>query len=260
MFNIMPPEQNNSQEQKTTDVASVATASTASESITNEPASKKSYITGAVVLTVALGIAYVLFFTNLGNGLLGGGAPATINGTEISTIEYENSINAVTQEFTQQGFDTSSPEAQEQIQNDALNRLINTELLLQAAAADGYTVDEEKINEQLATLTAQFGGEDALNTQLEVLQLTPEMVREDIYQQLLVDAYLADQETITTITVTEDEIVSFYGDLREQYGEQLPELAEIRDRIQADITTQKQQTVLSEILADLRADATIVTN
>jgi len=83
------------------------------------------------------------------------------------------------------------------------------------------------------------------------------MLRNDVREQIIVGDYLEKETAVGSITVTEEEIASFYENLKTQYGEQLPPLEDIRTQMEADIKIQKQQGVLSEILADLRANAEV---
>lgn len=244
----MLPEQNETVETQTPETA------VTTEDTTTSASKKKPFIL-IIVGVVLLALGYLAFFTDFFAT-----PPATVNGVSISQVELDNSITNVTDELAAQGVDISTDQAKGIIESDALNRLINTELLLQAAAAAGYSVEEGAVNDQVELLTNQFGGKEKLNEHLAELKLTEEMMREDISEQLSVEAYLTGETKIAEITASEEDVINFYNNLRDQYGDQLPPLPDIRLQVEGDVLGQKQQELLGQILADLRAEASVIIN
>ncbi len=213
---------------------------------------------GVALATLVLG--YVFLFTDINPSALipfNKNTVALVNDVPIKQIEFQNSVKNVTDAYTQQGVDVTDPATIEMIEGEAVKRLINTELLLQAAAEAGYTAPDSRVDEQVNALTTEFGGEEALQTRLNELNIDKDMLRNDVREQIIVGDYLEKETAVGSITVTEEEIASFYENLKTQYGEQLPPLEDIRTQMEADIKIQKQQGVLSEILADLRANAEV---
>jgi len=215
---------------------------------------------GIGVALMAMILGYLFLFTDIKLTSLipfGKDTVALVNGVPIKQVEFQNSVKNVTDAYSQQGVDVTDPATQEMIASEAVKRLINTELLLQAANNAGYTADDTKVDEQVASLISEFGGEEALQIRLSELNITKDMLRNDVREQIIVSDYLEQETAIGTITVTEEEINTFYENLKTQYGEQLPPKEEIRSQMETDIKIQKQQGVLSEILADLRAQAEV---
>ena len=106
-------------------------------------------------------------------------------------------------------------------------------------------------------IVAQFGGQEALQAQLISYNISEETLREDIAEQLTIQAYLDTTVDTSTITVTDEEIQEFYDSL--SGTQQLPELASIRDQIEAELQSQKEQALVVDLLTQLRADAQVET-
>lgn len=224
--------------------------------------SKKSIIGGVIAITL-FALGYLALFTDIDFAAY---IPfieqpvATVNGVAISQAEFENSVTSVEAQMIAQGLDPNDERSADVITGQALGQLINAQLLIQAATEAGYEADEAAVQAQMEAMEANFGGEAALQEQLEELNLTEDMFRQDVVEQLTVNAYLEGETNLTAIEVTDEEIDTFYANIKEQYGDQVPPVEDIREQIIADIQIQKQQGVISGILADLRAAADIEIN
>ena len=222
--------------------------------------SSKNMWVGIVITVIILVLGYVFLFTDtkLANIMpFNKGTVALVNGVAINQIEFQNSVKNVTEAYVQQGLDIEDPATKDVINSEAVKRLINTELLLQAASKAGYTADDARVEEQVEVLTKEFGGKEALMSRLAELQIDERMLHNDVREQIIVSNYLEKETAVGSITVNDEEVAIFYENLKTQYGEQLPPLEDIRTQVEADIRVQKQQGVLSEILADLRAAAEV---
>lgn len=259
----MTPEETTTPEAATdTTLPSNDTSTTAADTHTTQHANKRNLTIGIGVTVLALILGYAFLFTDVlpTKNPFESNAAARVNGVTIATEEYEHSLENVTQTLQLQGIDTTDETIQEQMKSEALNRVINTQLLLQAATAGGYTADEAAINEQFSLLEEQFGGADGLAEQLTTLEIDETMLREDIAEQIIVTQYLEGETTIEEITVTDEEVQEFYNSLVAQAGdntESLPALEDVRPQIETELISQKQQQMLADILANLRAQADV---
>ncbi len=241
-----------------------ATASqTAAVSEATPKTSNRNLIFGIVVMVLALGIGYVTLFTDI---KLTSYLPftqtavATVNGVTISEAEYNNSAASVRANIEAQGGDVATEGAQASIQSQAISQLINAELLIQAAEAAGYSAEQAEIDEQIASIEENFGGAEAFAERLEELNITQEMFRQDVYEQVMVTAFIEGETDIAQTEVSDEEIDAFYKNIQAQYGEDIPSAEDLREQIVADIQIQKQQEQLGELLAELRAAADIEIN
>lgn len=181
---------------------------------------------------------------------------AIVNGEELSNEEFTKHIAQVEQSAAQQGLDPQDPTVHSQVESEAMTILINTKLLTQAAMKEGIAVLEEQVNEQIALIEAQFGGKEALQTQMDTLGVTEEILRTDIAEQLAIETYIKGSPAFADITVTDEDISSAYDTFSEQNPE-LPPLEEISSQIKEQLIAQKQQALTGELIGKLRTEAVI---
>jgi FKBP-type peptidyl-prolyl cis-trans isomerase (trigger factor) len=181
---------------------------------------------------------------------------AVVNGEEITGRDLNTSIQQFNQAAVAQGVDTSSPEVVADIRNQALEVLVNTTLLRQAAQAQGIEVSTEAAAERLDVIQTEIGGEEALQARIAELGLTQadleEDIKEEIVIQTLLDTLFADAE----IVVTEEEIQGVY-DAAGGADEGLPPLETVSEQIEAQVRGSKEQEVIDAYLNTLKTDAEI---
>jgi len=227
----------------------------------------------AAILLIAIGIGGYIYLSKDKNSSTGedtatstadivlgtdreSGPVAQVNGAEVSRKEYEDSVVNIAENAKAQGADITDPAVQEQIKEQALTTLINTKLLAQAATASGVSITDTEIQTEFDGIVAQFGSTEALQAQLASYNISEEALRSDLKEQLTIQAYLETAVDTSTITVTDEEITAFYDSLDNSQGT-LPELETIRDQVEAEIRTQKEQVLIAELLDTLREQATI---
>ncbi len=179
-------------------------------------------------------------------------AVATINGEEIIGSSYNQIYPLVKSTLEQAGQDVEDTEA---IKQQTLNELITQELIRQDAKAEGLTVEQEEIDNELAAYEEQFGEEYA--SALESSGYTEETLKEQIENDLLSEKYM---ESVLGIKVTDEEIKEYYQSAAEENEEDLPPLEDVEDQIKQTLTSQKQQEKQEEIQAkidELRENAEI---
>lgn len=217
----------------------------------------KAFIAGVVV---AVGGHYI--YTTLqapATEKMDGEFPAVVaivNGEELTATELENSITQVKALAASTASETEQPKSESEITEEALELITNTRLLVQAARASEIEIEEAAIDQQIEILETNFGGAAALERQASSLGLSPEDLRMDIEEQLLVDLYLRSTIDIEAIEVTSEEIQAFYDEVVEG-GQQLPPLESISAQIELQIQGQKQDEMINELIASLRNEAAI---
>ena len=181
---------------------------------------------------------------------------AVINGEEVPGSELAQSAAQAEQTAVQQGLDPKDPQVRGEIDTQAMDVLINTHLLSQAAKAAGIVISDTDVQTQITQLETQYGGADALHKQMTTLGISDESLRADIKTQLAIEAYLKTTPEFSSITVTDAEVSSAYDTYSAQNA-QLPPLDQISSQIKDQLTTQKQQTATGVIIDKLRASAQI---
>lgn len=237
-----------------------------------EPAKKSRLLGyGAAILAVAVILVGVLYLlekegrssTGIFDSLLeqqdAGVVVAVVNGEEIVNADLATSIGQFSQAATAQGVDTSTPEAQAEIRGQALEVLINTELLRQQANAEGIEVTSEEAAERLAEIEAEIGGAEVLAERMETLGVDTEQLRADIREELLIQRLLDSVFESSDIEVTEEEIEEVYAQAGGAEAD-LPPLEEVREQIVTQIETSKEQQIIEEYITELRAEAAIETS
>lgn len=184
---------------------------------------------------------------------------ATVNGAEVAKEEFAISYAQVEQAALAQGADVTALDVKAQIEEQALEVLINTVVLSQLAEEAGITADEAVVQAELDAITAQYESVEALEAALAENNLTAEMVQEDIAQRIQIDTYLQSVIDFESLVVTEEEVVAFYDALAAQ-GSGLPPVEEVSDAISQQLLQQKQQEAIGAYLETVRAEAEIETN
>jgi SurA-like protein len=115
------------------------------------------------------------------------GAVAVVNGAVIS----RGDLDRETERLRRQGERRAGTSAALQdIGRQALDNLIQRELLFQESRREGITVDDAAVDRQVARLQLQLGGAAALTPVLEALQVTEEELRRDIARGIAIQRYI----------------------------------------------------------------------
>jgi peptidyl-prolyl cis-trans isomerase SurA len=181
---------------------------------------------------------------------------ATVGGAEITNRELEVSIEQFAQMAVSQGVDITDESVQSEIRSQAIEVLINTELLKQEANDRGVSVSDEEVNARLESITEEIGGEEALNERMASLSIDSEQLQSDIREELTIQSLLEEVFAETTTAVTEEEVAAVY---QEAGGSEagLPPIEEVYGQIEAQIISSKEQELIDSLLADLRTSAEI---
>lgn len=181
---------------------------------------------------------------------------AKVNGEDLTREEFETAYVQLAQSAWQQGVDITDMVTISEIEVRALDVLISTKLLTQAAIAGGNSVDDATVDEELALIESQFASPEEFAQTIEDSGLTLDEVRGEVHDRLLIDEYFTNTEGIENVVVTEAEVQEVYDSY---FGadEEAPALAEVYDSIEGQLMAGKQQEVIEGVISELEADATI---
>lgn len=183
---------------------------------------------------------------------------ARVNGEALPWKDYEQSVNEVLQGAGSSGLDVKDPAVQDQIQNQALTALVNTELLLQVARSENIEASDEEVESELENIKTQIGDDKQLDTMLEKFNLTREELRESIGEQIVINQYINQTVSPDSIEVTDAEVQTMYDQVSENaQGQELPPLEEVRGAIESQLKSQKQQELVAAHIETLREGADI---
>ncbi|MBW2091071.1 MAG: peptidylprolyl isomerase [Deltaproteobacteria bacterium] len=135
---------------------------------------------------------------------------AVVNGVVIIQEEFNEELVFVKQQYNNQG----KPLHESQIpslKKDILERLINRELLYQAAKKEGNTADEATINGQFETLKKRFPNEAEFKAALNKRKLSEDTLKKQIRKGIVIQKFI-EKKFIQRITVPDQEIRGFYDE------------------------------------------------
>lgn len=142
---------------------------------------------------------------------------AQVNGKPITARDFNEKYSRFTLRFHVPV--TQSPSAANELKMGFLNKLIETELLLQEAGVRGLTVSEEELDREINHLKEDYP-KDTLNEALEKIGMKLEEWREDRKEKLLIDK-LIQREIDSVIHVSDDEIKEYYEANKDQFQQPL---------------------------------------
>ncbi len=181
---------------------------------------------------------------------------ATVNGTKIKGEELSTSINQISTSASQQGIDITDPSVQENIRGQAVEMLVNTELLRQEAAKREIVITDEDVTARIDALVTEVGGQELLNERMAALGIDDEILRRDVRSELLIQRLLEQVFSEKNITVSDEEVNEVY-EAAGGADAGLPALSEVRSQIEEKVRGGKEQEIIDEMLVELRAAATI---
>jgi FKBP-type peptidyl-prolyl cis-trans isomerase (trigger factor) len=203
------------------------------------------------ILIAAILLIYIVWM------VVGGGeAAAIVNGEKISREALDTRIELVLSSSQSEGIDTSDPAFLKQLEEQVLNELINTALLLQAASMEGIRAERADIDEQYQLIVAQFGNEEVIKDTLKASGISTRALRQNIAEQIIINKFIDEQMESKNVAVTSEEIDAFYNQIRESQT-QVPPLEEIRLDLENQLTAQKTQQFALALIGELRATADI---
>ncbi|GAA4118343.1 SurA N-terminal domain-containing protein [Enteractinococcus coprophilus] len=195
---------------------------------------------------------------------------AEVNGREISGEAFAESYEAQFQQLSMQAQMTGQEPNQDELKSQALDMMINSELLTMEAEDQGLSSSEEDVDELLATMAEENGLEssDALMEEFESQGLSQERVREDLHKEVLIQQVVEDLDVKEP---TDDELQEMYDQqveqleamneqLEEDQAQETPSFEEMEPQLTEQATMQKENEAISGLLDELREQAEIETH
>jgi peptidyl-prolyl cis-trans isomerase SurA len=235
-----------------TDIAPVTVSDTGTATETNSKKLMVAAIVFAILLIGSAGGYY--YYTKVRVDTV-----AIVNGYKIPRKDFNDSVAMIQKTATAQGASLADASIDAEIRKQAIDTLVNNALLISAAKKAGINIDDAKVQTEYDGLVTTLGGAENLKARMTEVGLTEEKLRSNIRERLIADAYIEAQTDIESLTVTDEEITKFLDGIKTE-GTKLPPLEEIKPQIQAQILSEKQQTIVTDLLTKLRGDAKIEIN
>ncbi len=239
---------------------------TAAVSSTRATILKQYTIAIAVILVIGGGLWYALeqqgrVHTGVFDSVIALVKPvpvaAVVNGVKIPLADYEKNKLQLEQAATQGGNDPKNASIAEQINKQAIDVLVNTELLRQEAGKAGLTVTEEQIKARYDEIVKGLQGEDKLNERMAELGMTKENLMKDIAGEILIQSYLTKEVDVTAIKIEEKDIKTVYDQANTNPESPLPPYDQVKAAIEGQLRTTKEQELVNAFIEKIRETATI---
>ncbi len=141
---------------------------------------------------------------------------AKVNGTGITRVEFDRNLKAYMQ---QRGIPPLHLEQADRFGNlkmEALNVLIDQELLYQESKKKGFITDPERVAEEIGKIQARFPSPEDFVKALKENELTEESFGANVGRRLSVQT-LVDADIAKGISVSDEEVSEFYTNNPEQF-------------------------------------------
>lgn len=229
---------------------------------------KQYGIAAAIVVVMGVALWYVLeeqgrvqtgFFDAVKGLVIPEPAAVIVNGEKVPLSLYEKNREQLSLQAMGQGMDPNDAAVGEQLKQQALDLLINSALLRQAATAAGIVVTDEQIDTRYQAIVDSQGGEEALAARMAELNITKDGLMSDINDEILIQTHLATAVDTSAVTVTDAEVQALYDSVTSNPAVDVPPLDEVRPQIEQEIRFGKEQELISAYIETLKADAIIET-
>lgn len=181
---------------------------------------------------------------------------AKVNDVTIVKKDLDSSVEQLIDIQKTQGVDVSDPTILEQVEQQAMDTLVNAELLRQAAVTEGITVTKEEIDDRYSQISEGLGGAEALAERMAEFKVTEESLRRDIENEFLINGLFKIKIPKDDIKVTDEEVIALYEQVKKTAAD-LPPLADVKEQIVKQISLNKEQEMIAKYLESLKSEAEI---
>jgi len=146
------------------------------------------------------------------------GAAASVNGVAITHKEVNRQMSFLEKHLASTQETAIQPHMIPALRNSIINHLIEKELLYQEARKQKIVVEKATVDEKIDVLRKRFPSEKAFQDEIGQMNLSEEILISQIKKDLAVQQ-LVEKEILVHVTVSEQDIQSFYDSHREQFKE-----------------------------------------
>lgn len=186
------------------------------------------------------------------------GVAARVNGVEIGNLRLERHFDEFLKSQRRNITAMINPRVYKKLKREALDQLIERELLWQAAQADGVVVEDAEVQAALRQMQERMRGRDAYLRKLELAGFDENSYAEYLRQDLAGAKYLIHHAAQSPV-VSDDEVAAFYQRNLHRFQKLEPEvtqpLREVQDQIRSRLLAEKRAALAREIVAGLKASA-----
>ena len=134
---------------------------------------------------------------------------AHVNGKRILRSELDNQTERLFMQYADKIPPNQQAQVKASLQKNALENLINQQLLTEEADKEGIKADEQDVEDQFAEIAKQFSSPEELKSALASMGTNEEDFLKEVEQDLTIQALL--QEKVTDLKrVTDEEVEEYY--------------------------------------------------
>jgi peptidyl-prolyl cis-trans isomerase C len=133
---------------------------------------------------------------------------AVVNGTVITEKDLDKQVGFLQQKLQKTGKSMTEADLAE-IKRDALENLIDEELLYQAAVKEKTKVSDTEINQALGTIKARFPDEGQFQDALSKTGLSEAALKSQLERNLTIDQFI-DKQFVQKVTVSDKDAKVYY--------------------------------------------------
>lgn len=140
---------------------------------------------------------------------------AVVNGVDLPAQYLENQITAYKMQMQQQGV-TLTPADEEAFAREALDRMIDQEILFQKRKELGLKISSEKVNKEIERIASEFPSKELFLNALSVQRLNMSMLKNSISKKFIDDEFLR-KKVAPNVKISKDAVKHFYEENRAQF-------------------------------------------
>lgn len=182
---------------------------------------------------------------------------ARVNGVDVLRADYLEAFNQMKLSYEQQGVDFTSEEGlalMGQIEEGAMERLIQKEVLVQATKDAGVLVTEEEAQLEIDNIKSQYPTEEDFDKVLEENQLTEATLLELFIEEMSIEAYVNSNIVVEDITDAEalEQFELYLAQIEGTEDEaEAPAFEEIKDDLKDQMRQGREQEKIYEFIDQL---------
>lgn len=135
---------------------------------------------------------------------------AKVNGTPITSGQIEQELNTIVAQYQKSVPPDQLQQMKPKLRTQALENLINTQLLFREADRKEIKPSSDAINTELNGIISRFPSPEAFQQQMTKVGISREQMLKDIEQQLKVNTLVKEALVGVETTITDEEVSEFY--------------------------------------------------
>ena len=185
------------------------------------------------------------------------GPVAIVNGVEISREDFNTELKFELAAYETQGV-TLTDEQIKEVKQYIVDRLINTQLLKEAAAKAGITAASLDVDGEFAAVKESFEDEATFEKALAEADFTLESYKAALTDVLMIEALFEQELELSKLEISEKEIQAMVDIYLENYeGEEEIDEEDLREYLTYTLKEKKAESMRGEYVEKLRKESEI---